>query len=580
MRSALGTSRAQLGPLLLAAIPLAIGGGCGETSDPVSVSVAPSFTVPRALLDRATQVELRVFDGGSASCDEATGQLALGAGDAAPVASGTLGDVGCAENVRFCGALAVPKSSAPRVFEAKAVGDSGVVALGCSSALINQDAVPVAIKMVRFLAPAVCGDGELQPTEQCEPEGNDLCDDTCRSTEVRLSTGATANKTSNGKAGDKTDPFFVWPPGSGNDGRFVAFYSDRALPTEGGTLEVALRVLSPALLPASTPPALANGSIFLPNGGVFPPDATPRQQSLPRAAVLGGKYYVVFRDDNAPSLDIHLRVVSPLFEAESGTNAVGINGGATGEAGIQTAPAIAAGSDRLFVAWEDQASGAVVGRTLTPGTLRLGSQNQISTGNGNAAPSVAATSKGWVTAWSSDTGIKLRSVDTNGTPSGAEQTVNDAGGRATGGAVASLPDGRFAVVWSKDGDIFIQRYDARGIAIAGDQARALNDVVTTGEQSAPAITAMSAAGGSFAVAWHDASTGHVRARLVGGSTGYLFNNVNGQSTEFQASREDGHERSQPTIVAGGSGPFLAIGWQDATADNAGIFVRRFPFPID
>jgi hypothetical protein len=183
--------------------------------------------------------------------------------------------------------------------------------------------------------------------------------------------------------------------------------------------------------------------------------------------------------------------------------------------------------------------------------------------------------------WTSQTGIMLRSMDENGTPSGGEQTVNGSGGgSAQGGRVAALPDGRFAVVWSKDGDVFVQRYDARGVAIAGDQTTAVNDVVKDGEQSQPAIAALSAAGGSYVIAWYDASSGHVRARFLGGSSGFLLNNVNGLTTEFQASRSEGRERATPVVASGGSGPFVAIGWEDKSVIGPGIVARRFPLPSE
>ncbi|HVJ89236.1 MAG TPA: hypothetical protein VM580_05485, partial [Labilithrix sp.] len=257
-----------------------------------------------------------------------------------------------------------------------------------------------------------------------------------------------------------------------------------------------------------------------------------------------------------------------------------MNGGASGEENIQTAPAIAASSQRLLVAWEDQSEGKIVTRTLTPPST-LGNQNDLSTGTGNSRPQIAARGKDWVVVWKSGTGIKRRMVGSDGTPSGSDQTVNASGAGADHPHVASLPDGRFAVAWSKDGEVFVQRFDARAVPIADDQARPINDVVTDGEQTQPTIAATPAAGGSYVVAWHDASTGHIRARFLGGSSGFLFNNVNGQSTEFQASRIDGRERATPVAVAGGSGPFVAIGWEDKTSKaGAGIVVRRFPLPTD
>jgi hypothetical protein len=61
----------------------------------------------------------------------------------------------------------------------------------------------------------------------------------------------------------------------------------------------------------------------------------------------------------------------------------------------------------------------------------------------------------------------------------------------------------------------------------------------------------------------------------------LFNNVTGQSSEFEASVEIARKRGAPTVVVGGSGPFVAIGWEDRTGDaRSGIYGRRFPLPTD
>lgn len=568
----------SLATLVLALGPLAAPAGCSSAEEPVHTHIVASFSAPRGVLDKAKQLELRVLDG-QVTCDTATG--AITDSGAREIAKTSLGQEGCPENVKFCGTVSVAKDSNPRVFEAKASDGSRVLAVGCATATIDQDAVPVAIKMFRFLAPAVCGDGTLQPTEQCEPGGTDLCDDSCQSNEVLLSIGSSGNKTQTGKAGDKTDAFFLWPQGTDKDGRFLAFYTDRAI--SGGNVDVGLRVMSDDLSPATSPPALASGSIFLPNGSAFPPSAAAGRQSFPQAAFFGGKYWVVFQDDNSPGnsgLDIHARSVNDVFESDQPQGApLFINGGEQGELLIQAAPAIAASSERMLVAWEDQGAGKIVARTLTP-PATLGNQNDLSTGNGNSRPQIASRGKDWVVVWRSGAGIKRRTVGADGTPSGSEEAVNTSGAGADGARIASLPDGRFAVVWSKDGDIFVQRFDQRAIPIADDQAQPINDVVTEGDQTQPAIAATPAAGGSYVVTWHDASTGHIRARFLGGSSGFLFNNVNGQTTEFQASRVDGRDRAAPVAAVGGSGPFVAIGWEDKSSDNAGIVVRRFPLPSE
>jgi hypothetical protein len=72
----------------------------------------------------------------------------------------------------------------------------------------------------------------------------------------------------------------------------------------------------------------------------------------------------------------------------------------------------------------------------------------------------------------------------------------------------------------------------------------------------------------------------VRARFLGGAGGFLFNNVTGQASEFQASRADGRTRDAPALAVGGAGPYVVIGWEDKTAGGAGIVARRFPLPSE
>ncbi len=571
----------SLAVLTVLAVPFALAAACAEDStEPVRTSVIASFTMPRGVLDNAETLQLRVFDG-KASCATGKGEVTFPEGEdaARELVNTTLGTENCPENTKFCGSITIRKSTAPRVFEAKALGGTRVLALGCTVATANADTLPISIKMVKFSPAVVCGDGKLQPGEQCEPSIPPVCDDKCQSNEMLVSVGAAANNTSTGKSGDKTDAFFLWPAEAGDSGRLFAFFSDRAVPANGGTVDVGLRVLSDTLAPVSGPATLTNGSIFLPTGGAYPPQASPLEQKLPQAAFVSGRYWVAYHGETATSPDIHLRVMNKNLEVDPSTKTpLTVNGGTDGEPGVQTAPAVSANGDRIYVAWQDDASGTIAGRTVSS-TLALGTQNQLSTGSGSTRPQIAATEKGWVVIWKSSAGIKLRAVDSSGTPSGGEIVVTQASG-ADGARVASLPDGRFAVVWSRNGDIFLQRYDDRGVAVGGDADKAINDVVTQGEQAQPTIAGTPAAGGSYVIAWRDARSGHIRARLAGGDTGFLPNSIDGEMTEFQASREDGHDRANPVAAVGGSGPFIAIGWEDkaAKAPGPGIVVRRFPLP--
>lgn len=579
--------------LTLGLLGAALASACAETNEAPRVAITTDLTLPKGVLDRVAKLNLTVLEG-SVTCDPAAGQTALpdGPEGAREIATRELATTGCAAGVKFCGDLTIEKSDAIRVFTATAKGDGdATLAIGCAQAKVDQDALPIAIKMFRYLAPADCSDSVLQPTEQCTPGGTAVCDDSCLSKELLLSTGSTQNGTQTGGPGDKSDPYLVWPQQSGMQGRFFAFYTDRAV-SGSNNVEVSLRAMTADLSPigAAESPALAAGSIYLPNGPTFPAPPAPRQQSAPSAAFLKGKFYVAFQDDTGTSngIDIRLRSMDTALVAEQGATPLGVNGGPAGTGGtsgagepaIQGVPSIAAGPrDRLFIAWEDAGAGKVAGRTLSPPST-LGNQIDLSTGTGNKGVSVAATSNGWVAVWQSGTGIKLRAINEDGVPQGSEQTVNEGGAVSERPRVASLPDGRFAVVWSAGGDVFVQRYDAKGAKLAGDQSTAVNDVVTNGDQGAPAIGATSAAGGSYAIAWLDAPTGNVNARMLGGTAGFLFNSVNGQSTEFQASRGEDRTRANPAVASGGSGPFVAIAWEDKTAPAAGIVVRRFPLPSE
>ncbi len=292
------------------------------------------------------------------------------------------------------------------------------------------------------------------------------------------------------------------------------------------------------------------------------------------------------------SLDIHLRSLDDgLAAQEPAGNPVGINGvGGAGEAGIQSAPSMAAGPGSvLYIAWQDDTAGKIVGRTWNPQTKAYGAQTDLSLGTSNRAVAVAGTDGGWLVVWQSGTDVKLRTLGADGVPAGAEQTINEAA-RHTGSqeqpAIATLSDGRFAIAWTDRGaaggaDVYVQRFAAGGTKVEGDQTAAVNDVATAGDQTTPALAGMTAASGAFVAAWVDETSGHIRARFVGGTAGYLFNNVTGQSSEFEASDAERRTRGAPAVAVGGAGPFIAIGWEDRTGDaKAGIYARRFPLPTD
>jgi hypothetical protein len=433
--------------------------------------------------------------------------------------------------------------------------------------------------MVRYVPPATCGNSVVEPTEQCDPPGSAtdaFCDASCHSKEVPLATQG---------ASPPVPPFFLWPSGSGDGGRFFAFYTD----VGAHRPQVGLRVMSDAFAISHDPPAAVT-AILAPNDstGPFPPIAVAGDQKQAAAAFVSNTYWYAFVDDSQNANDIHLRSFDHTLTArEAGGNPIGVNGpNGTGEANEQLHPSVAVGpGGKLLVAWQDLSgpfAGHVMARTYDPASGTLGTQQQISSGSGNQEIQVAATPNGWLATWDDGTTIKLRAIDGNGTPSGGEIGVSDQTHSASQDHpdIAVLGDGSSAVVWVdhstvKGAEIFVQRFDPNLIAVAGDQVRAINDVLSANDQLAPSIAGSAAAGGSYVAVWMDKASGSVRGRYLDTTGGFLFNPVDGQATEFEASIGTGSGgRDNPTVAIGGAGPWVAIGWNDST----NIMGRRFPAP--
>jgi hypothetical protein len=453
--------------------------------------------------------------------------------------------------------------------------------------------------MVRYSAPAVCGNGMVEVGETCDPgTGMDpLCNSSCQTSEIELSPASNYTGGPSAPApSQEANPFFLWPSQSGTPGSFFSFFTDNSV----SRLQVAMSVFGDSLAPTSSFGPAANGaSLFLPNDpNTFPPQAAAFTQSNPAAAVIGAKYFVAFEDDNTPdsTIDIHLRSMDDSLNADQGAGgACGVNGPmGGGEAGIQSSPQIAAGPGGvLFIVWQDESLKTVNGVTYTPGGSpgcgTLGTQALIGSGSN---PGVAPTPKGWVVAWQGESDVEWRTIGTSGAPSGAEQAVGSNQGQLP--AIAALVDGSFAITWTANASggtpaIFAQRYSAAGVAVMGDQTAPVNNL-TAAAETAPAIASTTAAGNSYVVAWVDAASPfQVRARLLAGAggslgdgSGYLFNTVDGQINEFPVSIATGRTRKNPTVVVGGAGPYIAFGWADQTAaggsSQPGIIGRRFPPP--
>jgi hypothetical protein len=589
----------------LAAVIAVVSGGAlvacegSNAGHGVQIAAAPSIVAPLSVLDDAQTVSVFVFpDTDGAACDATTG-LATVSGARLDLSTASeqtdLTTAGCTvSGARYCGNIKLPADGAAHIFQVVAYGAGNTeLGDGCATATVSGATLTLpVISMVRFLTPSVCGDKMVGATEQCEPSlasDSAICDGSCHSVETFLSTGLdTDGQTMTSDTTNKSDPFLLWPQASNQSGHLLALFTD--YPT--GHKQVGLRILSPTMAPADDEGSAADGAfVWLPNdpSGTFPPAETANSQSQPAATLVSGTYFVVFADDantSDGSPDIHLRTMdTSLVAAQPVGSPVGINGASgAGENGEQSAPALAAGPNaQLLVAWLDVFADNAVVRTVNETSLALGTEQVLGAAAGSDAVSIASTGSGWVAAWVNNGNVQVQVIGATGTPTGGPVTV--AG--STGGSharVSALPDGRYAVTWSATGgangsDVFVQRFSASGVAVDGDTSAPVTDLSSAGDQTAPTVAPLTSDGGSFAVAWVDGPSGQIFARYLGGSGGFLYNNVDGQDHEFAASIATGRTRAEPTIAAGGAGPYVAFGWQDTTTTGTpGIYARRFPLP--
>jgi hypothetical protein len=568
--------------LRAASVALVVAAACSAEREPVQVAFAPTILAPEDVLTNAATVTLVVYDTNTgAGCDAKTG-IVTGMPSSAPLASSALTRSCMAgSGGTFCGQLMMQQSSDTLVFGATALTSvKAAIAYGCTVGTVNESSLTLNIKMIRNVPTPNCGDGVIEPTEQCDPPpasgATDLvCDAQCHSQEETLSTGSTSPQ---GPA------FFLWPAQSGKSGDLFAFYTDQVAsnPTHSN---VALRGMSDALEQATDPPALAQ-AMLAPNDSTnqtFPPVPIPGNQTSPVAAFVQPNYYYAFADTLNGDPDIHLRSFDASLATSQSQNApIGINGtNGAGESNAQDSPTMAVnGTGVIYVAWRDLSgpnAGQVVGRTYDSTKNALGTETPISTGSGNEHVQVAGTSTGWVAVWDNGAQIFMRPIEGNGTPYGTAVLVSTTSNHADHPGVAALNDDRVAVVWAEHGtangtEVFAQRYTKDLAPVAGDQDVPVNDLVSAGDQDNPAIAGTTAAGGSFVLAWVDEASGHVRGRILDGSTGFDFNPVDGSSDEFKASLAEGPIRENPVVAVGGSQPWIAIGW-----DVAGVVMaRRFP----
>lgn len=584
-------------------------------------AIALSMTVPQGLLDGA-KVTLRVIDSG-ASCNEDTGAVG-GSFDEDAVQSFELGASGCAAGAVYCQDITVEQSDQPKVFEVEATRSQERVARGCAEVTVDQDPLDVSISVLPFFEERCCNDGRLQVGEQCDSgvvaatdclggATNDnqctaivedfVCHCDCLAREIVLSESAlTAPLLGNGQ-GFKIDPAFAFAGGNaegGIPGSFRAVFADYEGDANG---DINQRVLDADLQRA---PGLLGQQLRLPQDceSVAAQAGPALGQIQPDIARLGDDLLVVaFADDRDVPGSHEIRVLAQNAWACNDTSPPSANAcagcstppcdatcpptkvGTVGSGDEQT-PAVAAGSsDRALVVWVNGVS--LRGRIWVEGadsdcSTCLPAAEELNFGvNVDGKPRVAGSANGFVVAYATAGSVFYRTVSLDGAI-GPEVKVNLTGGQHGQPSIASLPDGRFVVVWQADGgQIRMQRYDAGGAAVPGDQDAPLSVDSPPGFE--PAVAGSSSAGTFWTAAWA-AENGTVWARHIDAEETFLRNSVNGLLDDFLASHpaDVGGFRVTPDVAIGGNG-WVAIGWADLNADGdtgfgRGIRVRRFPLP--
>jgi hypothetical protein len=594
--------RLLLGLLPAAPLGLLLAGGCA--AEPVNIGLV--MLAPQGLLDRASGLDLAVFDAAKSKClpsghadvpaEEATQRFALDKAN-------------CPGGAAWCKTIQLDKDGSTRMFVVTAKNAAGVLAEGCGTAVINQDPIDVQIQVKRFNPPACCGDGRLETGEQCEvaeAQGNKacpgltadaVCGADCTANEILLSIdNPTQPVFTNGDNHTKSDLALAFGQGAAAyPNALRALFVDRDSKTAKGPSDIHERFLLRDLSPITEPPVLGLQLSLPLRCDKIAGLGIVQDQRSPDLAPVGDLMAVVYASDESVGgiFDIYLSpqtangcVDTPPCTSpgecatgvcKQGSCAPAVQLNISGAAPGASEPHVAAGpGGSALVTWTRASN--IYGRIWnTNGALTPDAEILIAS---NAAGAhVAGVPGGWNVVYSSGSAIHLSKVtlDAGVTTPVTVNIVNN--GDQDQPSIASLGDGRTIVVWHGGGDIFFQRFDAMGVAHEHDQDAPLN-TVPAGDQQHPVVAAGANAGNFFAVAWETVDTGSIAARFVGGDAGFGYNSVTGQNDEFAA----GHpmiaaERHRPAIAVGGDG-YVVIGWQDESDAHHGVYVRRFPRPAE
>lgn len=575
------------------------------------ISVGLVLRAPQGVLDSADSVELRVVEQGHADCD---GPKVDGSPPTDKVQSFPLERTGCKPGAKWCKDITLDKNGEQSIFSVVArLGDTPI-GEGCTEVVVDQDPLSVDITIQRFLPELCCGNANVEPGEQCDsgalaqadcagnPPGSPeaaacigviedaVCHCDCLAREILLSPEG-VSPSMNNDHNTKVDLALSFANKTGNiAGGLRAVYTDTSA-SAGTTPDINIMTLSSTLAPyvagsqaaLSVQRRLGSCSEITKQTGVV---LTQVQSDID--VVSDAFAAVVYASDEAfaSRFDVYLDAQGP-----NGCRDSSVEPAAPVQANVRVGtesvafPAVAGGpNNAALIAWTD--GGAARGRIWT------GANDFIPASNielGGMSPGtrlrVDGNSTEWWVTYANSGQIFRVSVDSNGVASAPEQ-VNTTGGTNEQPDVATLPDGRSAIVWHNAGNIYQQRYDAAGIAVPNDQANPINPQ-TSGVGFSPIIAGSELQNGFYAIAWSGVTdgmgNGDIWGRFSDGTDGFLFNHVDGQSGDYLVNHPALRNRARNGIaVAVGGDGFVAIGWLDNTLPtdfaHHGLFVRRFPLP--
>lgn len=576
---------------------LALGGACsGE-----QVELGLSMRAPQGLLDDATAVTLDVIDADAASCNPATGHVDGSPSDDA-VQRFNLERGGCTAGATWCRTITLDRDESTKIFGVVATGAAGLLAEGCTTAVIDQDPLEVAIQVHRAEIPKCCGDGVLQPGEQCdsgqppsagcagdvgEPgctgmEPTAACGCDCIAVEQLLSIeNPGGNPALSNAPQTKRDLAMAFSGPSGQVGGSLRAVFTDADPTHSTAPDINIRLMQSDLTPFPSSGGLSTLAKQLRLPDCASPTAVlgpPRTQEAPSlAAITSDVVGVVYTSTEVEALRSDIEMSLQLGAGCADEDPFRVNYDASV---AMLTPDIARGADgTALVVWHG--GGSVRGRIWTNDGSPTGSLTPLSgdlevATNSTGRPRVAGAGTGWLVVYESGGNIWLQPISPSG-ELGPSQQVNAIGdGVQDQPDVARLADGRAAVVWhSGTGSIWMQRYGALLEPRVGDQDAPLS--LNSPPGWLPVVAGTGDGGGAFAAAWATID-GTVWGRFFYADQGFAYNSVDGQNGDFLASLPGlPGTRNAPSIAIGGVG-LVAIGWQDDSTDHPGVYLRAFPLP--